>query len=109
MSFRIFIHQNCVETIEQLCLAAKETFPDDPTIQSEAFQLLCPKDAYKDQYRSMYIHPFPPLYPPRPLIMPLQHMLSIPLITISSRCPLLSPSPPLPSLVASSMLHCGYV
>lgn len=52
MSFRIFIHQNCTEAIEQMCLAAKELHPDDPLLLSESFRLLCPKEIYRDQYRS---------------------------------------------------------
>lgn len=38
--------------MEQLCLTAKESYPDDPMVQSDAFQLICPKNAYQDQYRS---------------------------------------------------------
>jgi hypothetical protein len=53
MSFRLFIHQNVVETIEQLCLAIRETMEDDPIVESPAFKLLCPQDATRDQYRSL--------------------------------------------------------
>jgi hypothetical protein len=55
MSFRLFIHQNAVETIEQLCLALREASPDDPIIETGAFKLLCPQDATRDQYRSLYL------------------------------------------------------
>jgi hypothetical protein len=59
MSFRLFIHQNAVETIEQLCLALKEMMPTDPIIESPAFKLLCPQDATRDQYRSDFFFFFP--------------------------------------------------
>jgi hypothetical protein len=53
MSFKLFIHQNIVENIEQLCLACSEKFPQDPILQTEAFKTLCPEDfQYRDQYRS---------------------------------------------------------
>ncbi|CAE7610853.1 odr-3, partial [Symbiodinium microadriaticum] len=51
ISFRIFILQNCVETIEQLCVAAREAFPNDSMIHSDSFQLLCPSDSPIDQFR----------------------------------------------------------
>lgn len=51
MSFRLFIHQNAVETIEQLCLAIQERTPNDPIVESTAFKLLCPHDTIRDQYR----------------------------------------------------------
>jgi hypothetical protein len=44
-----------VETIEQLCLALREASPDDPIIETGAFKLLCPQDATRDQYRSLYL------------------------------------------------------
>lgn len=52
MSYKIFIHQNIVETMEQLCLACVEMYPNDPIIETDAFKALYPEDAvYRDQYR----------------------------------------------------------
>jgi hypothetical protein len=56
MSYKLFIHQNIVENMEQLCLACCEMFPDDPIIQTEAFKTLYPDDVlHMDQYRSTQI------------------------------------------------------
>ena len=53
MSFKLFIHHNVVETIEQMCIAAKELKPDDPLIQSEDFKLVEPEiTSAGDQFRS---------------------------------------------------------
>ena len=54
LSYKLFIHQNIVENMEQLCLACSEMFPEDPIVQTEAFKTLYPEDVlYRDQYRSM--------------------------------------------------------
>ena len=53
MSYKLFIHQNIVENIEQLCLACADKYPDDPIVKTDAFQVLYPQDVlYRDQYRS---------------------------------------------------------
>lgn len=55
MSFRLFIHQNIVENIEQLCIACSELYPEDPILETAAFKLLCPEDIqHRDQYRSKH-------------------------------------------------------
>ena len=53
MSFKLFIHHNAVEAIEQMCIAAKELKPNDPLIQSEDFKLVEPEiSSTGDQFRS---------------------------------------------------------
>mmetsp|Transcript_20393 Transcript_20393/g.29289 ORF Transcript_20393/g.29289 Transcript_20393/m.29289 type:complete len:363 (-) Transcript_20393:204-1292(-) len=58
MSFRLFIRQNAVEAIGQLCLAVLEQHPDDPIVQTDSFKILCPPDFSRDQFRK-----FPELSP----------------------------------------------
>ena len=42
ISFRLFIHQNIIETAEALCNATKNLSPDDPIILTPEFQKICP-------------------------------------------------------------------
>jgi hypothetical protein len=56
MSFKLFIHHNVVDTIEQLCLAARELIPDDDILKTDEFNQIAPPSAsYRDseQFRSM--------------------------------------------------------
>lgn len=59
MSFKLFIHQNVVDTIEQLCVATRDTLPEDVIIESKQFMLIA-RDIVRqsDAYRSkiMYIY-----------------------------------------------------
>ena len=56
MSYRLFIHQNVLETLERLCGAARETYPDDPIVQTAEFRMLAPppQDAKQKQSTSIF-------------------------------------------------------
>lgn len=65
--FRLFIHQNIIQTVEDLCDIASQTFPNDPIINSMEFKELKAPDGVADlrnfrrfpdltQHRAQTIH-----------------------------------------------------
>jgi len=46
--FRLFIHQNVIQTIEDLCDIAKKEFPDDPLLTSAEFMATEPSEGISD-------------------------------------------------------------
>jgi len=59
ISFRLFIHQNVIETMEALCDAATNLFPNDSIFATSQFQLIKkPEGGEFSQFRRMHIFNF---------------------------------------------------